>query len=619
MFVRSTMSLRFPFATSLSLLAVAVQAQTTQLDAVVTTAARTPQRLAEVLADVSVISRDDIERLPAASLGDLLRQQGAVQLTRNGGPAGVTSLYLRGADNRHSLLLIDGMRVDSQATGGPSWQAIPLDQIDHIEIVKGPASSLYGSDAVGGVIQVFTRKAGAQPQLSLGAGAGNLGTRRLDANSSARFGAFDIAAGLSTERSDGFNATLNVPNNFSYAPDRDGYRKHSAQLRAGLAVAESQRVELTALRSHTNAQFDAGDPTTDDRSTQDGDSTRLAWTARWSPALDTELSHGESRDRYEQSPSPYLTNTRERQTQFNAFWKPDASQQLQLLTERLEQRLESTSEWSPPLNDQRTQTGLGAGWLYHQGGLDAQLHARRDHDSQFGSVTTGNLAGGFALAPQWRVTGSWGNAFHAPTLYQRGSEYGPIPGKGPTLEAERARNAELALRWSAGQSEASLTAYHARVSNLIVFGLPGSCASPYGCYQNVASATLKGLTLRGDTSVGSLHLAASADWQDPTDASTGKRLARRAKQLATLRADLPVGDWSFATAVQAQGASWDNAANTRKLGGFALVDFDAQYRLSRDLKLQLNLQNAFDRDHVTAYGYASMPRQAFVGLRWTAL
>jgi len=610
-------------ALSLAVLAfscLAAQAQTSRLDTVVTTASRAPQRLADVLADVSVITRDEMDRLPAGSLADLLRQQGAVEFSRSGGPAATTSLFLRGADNRHTVLLVDGMRVDSQSTGGPSWNAIPLSQIERIEVLKGPASALYGSDAVGGVVQIFTRKASQGWQAEIGAGAGNLGLRKADASVSGRSGMIDLAASVSTERSRGFNATLDLPGSYVFVPDTDGYRKHSSSLRVGLAPAEGHRVELSTLRSHLDAQFDldAFSPTADDHALQDSDATRLAWNARWSPELSTEASAGESRDRYISTPSPYLANTRLRQLGFNAFWRLAPEQQLQLLAERREDSLFTHSAYSPDLNDQRSQTGLGLGWLYSAGPVNLQVHGRRDHDSQFGSVGTGSLAAGYALGAGWRVVASWGNAFRAPTLYQRGSEYGPQLGKpgAVALAPEHGRNAEAGLKYAVGDDELSLTTFRNRVSNLISFGAAGSCASPYGCYQNVASATLQGVSLRGATRVGAVNLAATADWQSPKNDATGKLLARRARQLATLRADAPLGDWQLGAAVQASGGRWDNAANTQRLGGYALLDLDAQWRLSPELRLQFNLQNALDHAVTLAQGYAPTPRQVFVGLRW---
>jgi vitamin B12 transporter len=613
-----------PLATAWSLLALAAfscaaQAQN-KLDTVVTTATRTPQRLAEVLADLTVITRADIERQAAASLGDLLRNSGCAEMVRNGGAAATTSLYLRGAETRHTLVLVDGVRMDSQATGGASWQGIPLAQIERVEVLKGPASAIYGSDAVGGVVQIFTRKGGGKTSVDLGLGLGNLGTHKLDGGVYGAAGIFDYAVSLAAERSDGFNATLDVPGSFSYVPDRDGWRKHQGTLRLGAQVAEGQRAEVVVMKSHVNGQYDGSKskPLVDDHSLQDTDAARLAWTSQWAPALQTQASYGESRDRYETTPSPYLTITHVRNLALTGSYLFSKGQQLNFTAERIEDKLENSGLVTAGVG-KRHRNGAGLGYLFNAGPLSLQAHARHDSDSQFGGVDTGTLLAGYEVATGLRIVGSVGNAFRAPTLYQQGTVYGPDlskPGVQP-LDAEHGHNVEFGLKYGAGDTEVSATAYRNRVSQLIVFGAAGSCNSQFGCYQNVAMARLQGLTLAGNTRLAAVHLQATLDLQAPKDATTGLLLARRAKRLGTVRADTELGGWLLGAGVQASGARFDNAANTRKLGGYGLVNLDAQYKLSRELRLQLNLDNAFDRAYSSAYGYASTPRTALLTLRWT--
>ena len=604
--------------TSVSL-ALSAHAAPNRLETVVTTAARSPQRLADVLADLTVITRADIERMAAASLGDLLRASGCAEMARNGGPAGTTSLYLRGAETRHTLLLIDGVRVDSQATGGPAWNNIPVSQIERVEVLKGPASAVYGSDAVGGVVQVFTRKATSVPQVGLGLAAGNIGIRKLDAAVTGRDGIFDYALSAALDRTTGFNATLDVPGSFSYIPDVDGWRKHQATARLGAQLSEAHRAELTFLKSHQNSQYDASkfSPLNDDHAFQDTKAMRLSWSAQWSAALHTQLSVGESRDRYETRPSPYVTETRIRNTALTGSYRLGSSQQLNFALERTEDHLDNSGV-AGGAND-RAQNALGLGWLMNAGPLNLQVHARHDDDSQFGGVNTGTVMAGYAFTPAWRLVGSVGNAFRAPTLYQRGSVYGPDLSKPgvKALDAERGHNAEIGLKFAHGDHEASLTTYRNRVGNLIIFGAAGSCGSSFGCYENVSRALLKGTSLSGRTVLGPVTLSGTLDFQSPTDASTGKLLARRAKRLATLRAETELAGWQLGLGVQAAGQRFDNAANTKLLAGYGLVMLDAGYRLNKELKLQVNVDNATNRDYQTAGGFASMPRTVVVSLRWS--
>ncbi|MFT7771699.1 TonB-dependent receptor plug domain-containing protein [Roseateles sp.] len=605
---------------ALSTLALAASAHAqNKLDTVVTTATRTPQKLSEVLADLTVITRADIERQASASLADLLRNNGCAEMVRNGGPASTTSLYLRGAETRHTLVLVDGVRVDSQSTGGASWQGIPLAQIERVEVLKGPASAIYGSDAVGGVVQIFTRKGGNNAGVDLGVAAGNLGTAKIDGAVFGSAGIFDYAVSAAFDRSTGFNATT-PDSTFSYVPDRDGYRRREGSLRLGAQIAEAHRAEVVAMRSHVNGQYDASrsKPLVDDHTLQDTDAARLAWTAQWAPALQTQLSYGESRDRYETTPSPYLTITRIKNVALTGYYQLAPGQQVNFTGERAEDKLENSGLVTAGVG-KRHRNAIGAGYIFNAGAFSFQAHGRHDDDSQFGGADTGTLLAGYEVSPGLRVVGSVGNAFRAPTLYQQGTVYGPDlskPGVTP-LDAEKGHNVEFGLKYGSGDHELSATAYRNRISNLIIFGAAGSCNSSFGCYQNVSMARLQGLTLAGGTRLASVNLKATLDLQAPKDASTGLLLARRAKRLGTVSADTALGDWLLGAGVQWSGARFDNAANTRRLGGYGLFNLSAQYKFSRELRMQLNVDNAFDRDYTTAYGYASAPRTVLVSLRWS--
>ena len=601
---------------ALSVLALAASAHAqNKLDTVVTTATRTPQKLSEVLADLTVITRADIERQAAASVADLLRNNGCAEMVRNGGPAANTSVFLRGADSRHTLVLIDGVKVDSQSTGGASWQGLPLSQIERVEVLKGPASAIYGSDAVGGVVQIFTRKGGSRTSADFGVAAGNLGTYKADASLFGTAGIFDYAVTGAFEGSDGFNAT--TPQAFGYMPDKDGYRKRQATVRVGAQLSAEQRVEALLLRTHTRGQYDSSGA--DDITKQDSDAARLAWTAQWTPSLQTQLSFGESRDRYQTSPSIYLTDTRVRNVALTGFYKLAAGQQLNFTAERIEDELRNTSLVTGPIG-KRSRNSAGLGYLLSTGPFDVQAHARHDRDSEFGDVNTGTLLGGFKIAQGLRIVASAGNTFRAPTIFQQATRYGPLSKPGTTpLQAERGRNVEAGLKWVSGDLEASVTTYRNRISNLIIFGAPGNCLDLRNCYENVAKARLQGVSLAGAARLAGVDLRATLDLQKPTNVDTGKLLARRAKRVATVNADWAQGNWTWGAGVTASGHRFDNATNTanRRLGGYALVNLNAQVAVSREVKLQLNVDNAFSRKYQTAYGYTSAPMTVLASLRWT--
>jgi len=612
---------------ALSALALAASAHaqaTTKLDTVVTTATRAPQKLSDALADMTVLTRDDIERQAFGSVADLLRRQVGFEMIRNGGAGANTSLFVRGADTRHTALLIDGVRVDSQASSGVSWNAIPLAQVERIEIVRGAASALYGSDAIGGVVQIFTRKGESKPVVDVGVGGGNRGLAKLDISVRGRTGIVDYALSGARESSNGFNARPAAAT-ATFTPDDDGYSSRNASLRLGVQLATEHRLEVSALTSHVDAEYDStATAKTNDRTISDTRANRLAWAAQWSDALRSELSVGESSERYETQPSPYVTKTRVRNYGFNTSLNLGTAGTLQGLLERREDQLDNNGLVSAaqPGHGERHQDAFGAGWSWAGGPVSLQLNARHDRDSEFGGVNTGSVAGGYKLGGAWRLQASVGTSFRAPSLYQRFSDSGKA-----SLRPEKGRNAELGLHYASGNDEFSITAYRNLVRDLIVYvsktvPVAGPCPSLYGCYDNVSEGRLQGLSLRGATALGAVRLSGTLDLQAPKDsdkasANYGKLLARRAKTHGTVRAETDIGAWTLGGQVLASSKRTDNLSTGYQLGGYATMDLDAQYALSRQLNLQFKVDNVADRKYETARTYAISPRQVFIGLRFT--
>lgn len=585
-----------------------------KLNEVVITATRSPMRLGDVLGDLTVINRADIERQAFGNLVDLLRNSGCVEITRNGGPAANASVYLRGADSRHTVVLVDGVRVDSQSTGGASWQNLPLAQIERVEVLKGPASALYGSDAIGGVVQIITRKGSGKPQLDMGLGLGNLGQVKLDAGVYGGDKQFDYGFSLAGERGTGFNGMVNTAST-SYNADKDGWRNYSAQLRLGGQLTAGHRLEFMGLKSRGDSGYDAYKSALDDRAITETQAARLSWDAQWLPQLNTQLSLGESQENYETKPSsPYLTETRIRTAALQGFYKVNAEQQINFLLERREDRLVNSSVTNG--RDERSQNALGLSYLLSLGQFSLQAHGRHDDDSQFGGVNTGTLAAGYKLGAGWRLTASAGNAFRAPTLYQRGSIYGPSAGFA-ALQPERGHNKELGLIWQQGAYDLGITTYRNKVKDLIIFGAAGSCASTFGCYQNVSQANLQGTSLKAGAQLGPVRLSGNIEFSDPEDANTGKTLQRRAKRYGSLRAETELERWNLGATLQASGQRWDNAANTTRLGGYGLLNLDAQYQIDKAWRVQLNLDNVFNRSYQTALNYAQAPRTWLISLRYS--
>jgi vitamin B12 transporter len=578
----------------------------------VVTATRVAQPLSDLVADVTVVDRATIEQSGAVGIADVLKRLPGVEIVRNGGPGNATSVYLRGAESRFTAVYIDGVRIDSQATGGASWEQIPLAQIDRIEVLRGPAAAVYGSDAIGGVIQLFTRKGDGKPAPFIGIGVGSHNTRKAEAGISGSFsasgpaggpGTVDYSLGVSREKSQGFNARP-VP---GQNPDKDGYDSSSANARLGLQINARQRLDATLLASNLQSRYDSS-PTLNDQNLNRLRTAGLTWTAQWTDAFSTRLQATESTSRYATEPSPYLTETKLHNYLLQNTYRLGS----QVFTASLERREDHLQ--NAPIEQGRSQNGLALGYGFHEGPHTVQLNVRHDDDSEFGGRNTGSAAYGYEFMPHWRATVSAGSAFRAPTLYQRFSEYGVA-----SLQPETSHNVEAGIRWADSGSEASVVLYRNRVSNLISFVGAGACASPYGCYSNTAQAVYEGLTLSGRHRFGGVAAHASLDVQDPHDASNGKLLARRARRHATVGAETQAVGWTFGAETQLSSARFDDAANTQHLGGYALVSLYASTRLARDYVLQARVDNLANRDYQLARGYATGGRQVYVGLKWTPL
>ena len=566
----------------------------------VVAATRSPQPLTDLVADISVVDRETIESSGATGLADLLARLPGVEFARNGGPGTTTSVFLRGAESRFTAVFIDGVRVDSQATGGAPWESIPLGLVDRIEVLRGPAGAVYGSDALGGVVQIFTKRGEKGTAPYVGAGVGSHGTAKVEAGISGASGTVDYALGLERENSTGFNArTVSTQN-----PDRDGYRSTAGHARVGVQLNAVHRLEGTLMVNDTNSGYDNG-LGKDDRSLHQMHALGLNWSAQWSSAYKTRLSITDSRDEYETRPSPYLSDTRLRGYYFQNEWR-QGPHLVTAALERREDRLENA-----PIDAKRSQDAVALGYGYNAAGHTVQLNVRHDSDSEFGGKTTGSVAYGYAITPQWRATASVGTGFRAPTLYHRFSEYGVA-----TLRPESSRNAEVALRYAQGSSTFSATLFRNRLTNLISFAGPGTCVSDYGCYANTARAEYQGVTFAGSHRMGDVTLHGSVDLQRPRDLDTGKQLARRAKRHATLGADTRWAGWTLGAEVQASARRFDTAANTNVLGGYTLLNLYASTRIARDTTLLARIDNVADKDYQLARTYATAGRTVYVGIKW---
>ncbi|CAN7662877.1 TonB-dependent receptor [Pseudorhodoferax sp. LjRoot39] len=601
-------------------LVATAQSQPALQDTVVT-ATRSARPLADLVADVSIIDRTAIERSGAIGVADLLARLPGVQFARSGGPGGTTSVFVRGAESRYTLVYLDGVRLDSQSTGGVQWEQIPLSQLDRIEVLRGPAAAVYGSDAVGGVVQLFTKKGEAgKPAPFIGVGGGSHGSWRAEGGISGRAGtdsAIDYALGVSKERSSGFDAMpARLRGAFDSAtnPDKDGYERLSGNARLGLQINKAHRIDATLLASQLESQYDDSfsyNPASpqDDRTHNRLRTAGVTLSSQWTEAYSTRLQLTDSHARYATTPSFYRTETDLR----GYLWQNEYRLGVHTWSATLERREDSLR--NDPIDRDRSQNALALGYGLNTGPHALQLHLRRDDDSEFGGKTTGSAAYGYAITRALRATVSAGTSFRVPTLYQRFSEYGSA-----SLQPEEGRNIEAGLRWTEGASSASVTVYRNRVRHMIDYiDGAGACASSWGCYQNVNRAQYQGITLAGQHQIANVRLRASVDFQDPRDLEKDRQLARRAKRFATLGADTQVAGWSLGAEAQlsSKRREYDDfGGSVYTLGGYTLFNLHASTPVARDFTLSARVDNLTDKQYETARLYDTGGRTLWVGLKW---
>lgn len=579
-------------------------------DAIIVTGTRTPQRVDQALAEVSVIDRARIEASAGRTLAELLSTESGVQFWSNGGLGKAASVSLRGLETRHTLLLIDGVRYGSATLGTPSWDNIALDAIERIEIVRGPMSGLYGSDAVGGVIQIFTRRGqtGLHPQASATLGSRNYG----EVAAGARFGsgALDGSLRMQHRRTNGISATNPRVPFGSHNPDDDGFEQTSVSARLGLRM-DTWRADAMLLKSVGTSQFDDGPGADSKAELRTGVlSAQVSGpvSAGWRTAFKLGRSQDDSITLASASPYTELGNIGTTQTQLS--WENQIATPLGtalVLAERVQQEVERPG--TPFAVSERKMSGLALGLNGQAGAHGWQANVRSDRNSQFGRQTTGSLAYGYALTPSVRATASLGTSFVAPSFNQL-----YYPGFGnPNLLPEEGRQREVGLVWRHGTVTSRLVHFDNRIRSYISSGpLP----------TNIPRAKVDGISASVNAVMGAWTLAASIDSLRPVNdtagaANFGKILPRRVQDAGRLSLQWQTGDTQLGASLQAFGERFDNAANSLRLGGYATLDLRAQWALSRAWTVYGRLHNALDKRYETVAGYNQPGREMHLTLQWS--
>ena len=543
----------------------------TVLDTVVVTADRKARTVDETLAPVTVITRKDLEKYQAQSVSEVLQHVAGVSLTNDGGMGKNTSVALRGTNANHVLVLIDGVKIGSATLGSVAWADLPLDTVERIEVVRGARSSLYGSEAIGGVIQIFTRKGGKgfQPQVIIGAGSHD--TEKLNVNLAGGNAQtwYNLDAGK--DKTNGIDATIS-----GTEPDSDGYDRDSVALRAGHRFNDKTQIEVSALHAKGTNDFDG--------SIYSGNSTKFVQQVV-SGKVQHQLNQnvlvsaqmGESRDNadyyYNGQPLEYYRtyNTR-RQT---ATAQADIALGQGSVSFGVDQQNDHIDSDSAYDKTSRDNTGVFANYQTKLGQNSLDVSARHDDNEQFGKHNTGAIALGRDIGNGLNVKASYGTAFKAPTFNDL---YYPYSGN-PKLTPEKSHNLEVGVQGKTPNVRWEANAFQNTVDDLIAWAPD---ADGNWTPSNINKARIQGLELSAGTQVAGFEVNANATLQKP----------------------------------HGESKRYTNAANTSTLAGYGTLDLRSDYQLGKDWTIGAKIGNVLDKQYQTNKGYNQDGLNALVTLKY---
>ena len=561
-------------------------------DTIIVTATRTEILLDDAIVPALVITRDDIELSLATDLAELLRFEAGIDIGRNGGPGQATSMFLRGTESNHTLVLIDGVRINPGTIGGAAIQHIAPETIERIEIVKGARSALFGTDAIGGVINIITRRVDS-PYAEAGVGGGSFNSRS------------GIVSGGTRGDSGEFGVTLNWQDTDGYAPRTDsdierGYDNLSLNLSAAREFGSS---ELSVHYWLTEGNVEYLDfflsPVYQDF---ENSVAALQVESRFSEhrASKLILSYTTNEIKENQSPDFVASN------RVSLDWQYTHALDNHTLTGGLylvDENARSLSFGSAFDED----TDVRAIFLQDQLDVDrhrAFLALRLTNYEAFGNRTTWNAEYAYDLNDDWTLNAGVGHAFRAPDATDR---FGF--GGNPNLDPELSDNAQIGLRYAAGnRHRINIEAYSNDIEDLIEFDFMTFTL------VNVGKAEIRGVQLGYEYGGDSFTLRTELVTQKADNATTGTRLLRRAEHSASISYMQNIGRHRLGVQVLASGDREDFGG--RKLDSYAIVNLTAQMQLDTSWQLNARIENLFDEEYQTAADYRMQELSGFIELKY---
>jgi len=573
-------------------------------DPVVITATRTAAPVSQQIHPVTVITGSEIELAGQQSLTEVLRARGGLQTGSTGGYGQPSSVFLRGANSAQTLVLLDGIRINGALTGTTRFETIPNEQLARIEIVPGPLSSLYGSEAIGGVIQMFTHRWPDANRLKATAGYGSYNTSNVHAGVSAGTDKLGMAVDAGYFATDGFSATNATEPFGSFNPDRDDHVNSNFSGSVAYRFAPDQEVGISAFYTDTSTRFDFA-PGADDRNNQIlgvysayADNRLTSW---WQSILRVGTSRDESET---QGTIVGVSRSDQLQTTWqNTFFVPTGT--LVAGFEYLDQSIDADTSF---IEDRRQIYSVFGGYVGQIGNNTLQASVRNDDYSTFGNQTNFSLGYGYRFSRQFRLRASGGTGFHAPTFSEL---YDPFFGN-PSLQPEKSRSWEVGGDVTVGRHAFAVTYFNNRIDGLIVFD--GASSS----LLNLRQARIEGFELGYDGVLLGLDTRVRLTLQDPHDEQTGALLPRRSKEFGSVTVMRRFGRWQLGGEVVGSGERFDspNENPATRLDPYALLNLLATYTPAPNWTIEARWDNVFDTQYEFAKGYNTAGSTVFVSVRY---
>lgn len=599
--------------------------QPTALQAVVVSAMRVEEPLADVLSSLTVITRKDIERSQAQTLADLLQGEAGFEFGRNGGPGAVTSVFMRGQDSINTAIFVDGIRAPVDQIGSLLVIDIPIQQIERIEMLRGNASALYGDAAVGGVISITTRTGDGAPRAYGSLSLGSLNTREMLAGYAGESDGYKLNFNVGSAASDSFSAinTLQKP---LANPDSDGYKNDFASFRLDKRIDSDLLLGLRIKASVASSDYDESSGLAADRHKLNKETSNFgAYVGRtisteWVSTLDVSVSHL----RYEDSKNGVLYAAgdsswkngiaigNQRELRWSNNYQAAAKTLLNFGIDSSQATYNGKGDNAYAMR----KTGLGyyAGLTQNLGKLNVQGNVRYDklETKNTASGVTGRsdqtatsalLGLGYRLDEQLKLTGSLSTGFRAPTAYEVAAT--------PSVKPEFHHSKEIGLVYVRGVSYARAVFFETRTDDAIT-----SNGLWPETYSNVGRTENKGMEAVLQTQLQGNRVRLSLVSQDPKNLTTGLALARRARNYGTVDVSRLVGGFELGTKIYGAGQRKNSQYDSVLLGGYSVWSFYASKSLDRQWMVRARVENAFDRKYQLAHAYNTPGVGAFITLQY---